>query len=67
MRLNINGDPREIPEGSRVKDLLELLGFPTGRGVAIAVDGEIVRRDEWERMELRPGQRVEVVRAVQGG
>ena len=37
------------------------------RGVAVAVDGEVIRRAEWEQTRLRPDQHVEVVRAVQGG
>ena len=38
-----------------------------GRGVAVAVDGEVVPRGEWESTELHEGQRVEVLQAVQGG
>ena len=38
-----------------------------GRGVAVAVDGEVVPRGEWDEFELREGQRVEVLQAVQGG
>ena len=42
-------------------------GPETGRGVAVAVDGEVVPRGEWRRTRLREGQQVEVLRAVQGG
>jgi sulfur carrier protein len=35
--------------------------------VAVAVDGEVVPRGEWDAVELREGQRVEIVQAVQGG
>jgi sulfur carrier protein len=37
------------------------------RGVAVAVDGEVVPRAEWESRALSEGENVEVVRAVQGG
>ena len=38
-----------------------------GRGMAVAVDAEVVPRSEWETVELTEGQRVEVVGAIQGG
>ena len=38
-----------------------------GRGVAVAVDGEVVPRGAWTTTEVREGQQVEVLRAVQGG
>ena len=38
-----------------------------GRGVAVALDGEVVPRGEWERTPLREGQAVEVLAAIQGG
>ncbi|MGB2710485.1 MAG: sulfur carrier protein ThiS, partial [Conexibacter sp.] len=37
------------------------------RGVAVAVDREVVRRSAWETTELAPGAQVEVVTAIQGG
>jgi sulfur carrier protein len=43
-------------------------GAPSeGRGVAVALDGEVVPRRLWDEVALREGQRVEVVQAVQGG
>lgn len=67
MKLEVNGEPREVPEGRTVRDLFGLLDLGDGRGVAVAVDGEVVPRSEWDASPLRDGQRVEVVRAVQGG
>ena len=40
---------------------------PDRRGVAVAVDGEVVPRSAWQTTALRDGQRVEVVGAIQGG
>jgi thiamine biosynthesis protein ThiS len=33
----------------------------------VAVDAEVLPRGEWERRKLTDGERVEVVRAIQGG
>jgi sulfur carrier protein len=44
------------------------VGAPeAGRGVAAAVDGEVVPRGEWPTTELGEGQEVEILQAVQGG
>jgi len=37
------------------------------RGVAVAINGEVVRRAEHANRVLKEGDRVEVIRAVQGG
>jgi thiamine biosynthesis protein ThiS len=49
-------------------ELLDALDLPgAGRGVAVAVDAEVVPRGEWEATELHDGARVEVLHAIQGG
>ena len=49
-------------------DLLAECGFdPRGQGIAVAVDGTVVRRGAWSSHRLRGGEEVEVVGAVQGG
>jgi sulfur carrier protein len=64
----VNGEPREIPDGMTVTALVTELGLPAGgRGVAVAVDGEIVPRAEWGTHELDETARVEVLTAMQGG
>ena len=68
MTVTINGTRRELPEGATVATMVASLGnAPDGRGVAVAVEGEVVPRGEWPRTELREGANVEVVVAVQGG
>jgi sulfur carrier protein len=64
----VNGEPRELPAGTTVGALVVELGLPAGgRGVAVAVDGEIVPRTEWDDHELDADDRVEVLTAMQGG
>jgi sulfur carrier protein len=64
----VNGEERELPLGTTVTELVVDLGLPAGgRGVAVAVDGEIVPRGEWETHELGTRARVEVLTAMQGG
>ena len=68
MRIWLNGQERELPDGANVGDVIAIMAAPLdGRGIAVAVDGEVVPRADWEHTELGTGQRVEVVQAVQGG
>ena len=65
--LQVNGHPRRTDAGT-VSQLLDELGLPPDvRGVAVAVNGEVVPRGNWHRVELKAEDRVEVVGAVQGG
>jgi sulfur carrier protein len=63
----LNGEPRELPDGATLEAAIEASGAPSTRGVAVAVDGEVVPRGAWDEFELRADQRVEVLKAVQGG
>jgi sulfur carrier protein len=68
VNVTLNGEARELGERARVADAVAATGAePGGRGVAVAVDGEVVPRGEWAELELRDGQRIEVLQAVQGG
>ena len=68
MQVVVNGKAAELPEDATVASLVETLQLPAaGRGVAVAVDAEVVPRGAWDRTALAEGARVEVVHAVQGG
>ena len=68
MTIEINGEPVELAEPATVAAAVERAGAGGARrGVAVAVDGEVVPRSAWEETELSEGQRVEVVGAIQGG
>jgi sulfur carrier protein len=68
MRVVLNGEPRDLRDGATVADAVDASGAPESRaGVAVAVDGEVVPRSRWPEDALAEGQRVEVLKAVQGG
>ncbi len=66
MKLTVNGDPRELPDGSTVRALLDALGLG-GALVAVERNQTIVPRAEHERTVLADGDTVEVVHFVGGG
>ncbi|HSJ16853.1 MAG TPA: sulfur carrier protein ThiS [Solirubrobacterales bacterium] len=68
MIVELNGDRVELADGATVGDAVAMAGADSGRrGVAVAVDGEVVPRSGWDGTPLSDGQRVEVVEAIQGG
>lgn len=67
MNVLLNGTAHELPERSTVDAAVAASGAPSVRGVAVAVDGEVVPRGRWTATELREGQKIEVLQAVQGG
>ncbi|AEB47275.1 MULTISPECIES: sulfur carrier protein ThiS [Micromonospora] len=66
MELTVNGVERDVPDGATVADLVRQV-TPQQRGVAVAVNGEVVPRTGWPATALRGGDRVEVLSAAQGG
>ncbi len=68
MQISVNGTPRDLPDGATVASVLELLDVaPEARGVAVALDGEVVTRGRWAQTEIADGAQIEVVAAIQGG
>ena len=68
MNIRVNGVPSEVPDGITVAQMVEALDVAAGaRGVAVAVDAEVVPRGRWEEARVHEGAVIEIVQAVQGG
>jgi sulfur carrier protein len=66
--ITVNGEPRDLPDGTVVAEVVTgLAGWQQVRGVAVAVNGEVVPRAAWSTTVLAGGDRVEVLVATQGG
>jgi len=66
MKITVNGEERAFPPDVSVAELLSLLNVPKV-GVAVAVNFEVIQRQALETTRVREGDRVEIIRAVQGG
>ena len=66
VEVKLNGEPRELPEGTTVAQAVAQLTV-LSTGIAAAVNGDVVPRGSWAATLLRAGDQVEVVTAVQGG
>lgn len=68
MIVTVNGQPRELDPGATVATVVGLLDVaPGARGVAVALDGEVIARSRWEQASLYDGALIEIVAAVAGG
>jgi len=66
--ITVNGTAHDGLDGATVAELVARLEIPAGgRGCAVAIDGEVVRRGAWETTAVPAGAAVEIVTAVQGG
>jgi len=67
LNVTVNGTEERI-EHATVIELLRARGIdPTSRGVAVALNGAVVRRADWPTTELKAGDAVEIVRPFSGG
>ena len=66
MRIEVNGETRDVPDRMSLVELVEHLTLAPER-LAIELNREVVRRDEWPRTILAEGDRVEIVHFVGGG
>jgi sulfur carrier protein len=62
----VNGEPYEAPVGTTIADLVSEW-CPSPRGVAVAVDGDVVPRSTWGDTLVAADADVEIVTAAAGG
>jgi thiamine biosynthesis protein ThiS len=66
LKLQINGDARDFPDGLTLAALVEQLGMKPDR-VAVELNLEIVPRANWQSTQLKDGDKLEIVHFVGGG
>jgi sulfur carrier protein len=68
MRLYLNGEELEVPEGTTISELIKSLNIQVREvGFAVAVNEEVVPKSKYESHKLSEGDRVEIVHLVGGG
>ncbi|KAA9161850.1 sulfur carrier protein ThiS [Amycolatopsis acidicola] len=66
MEVQVNGEWKTFPDGSTIAGLLDSLGAAR-KGIAVALEGEVVRRGDWDGVVVPAGAKLEILTAVQGG
>jgi len=66
IEVTLNGEPRALPPGQTIRQLLEALALDPAR-VAVELDRRIVKQHDWDTTEIAGGARLEIVQFVGGG
>lgn len=66
MRVVINGEVREVPEGLDLRSLLDHLSMPQKR-IAVELNKQVIRRADWPATAINEDSRIEIVHFVGGG
>ena len=67
MTIRLNGETEQLSVGTIAELVAEKSDMPAGRGLAVALNGTLVRRADWAATSLKAGDAIEIVRAMQGG
>ncbi|MER7277374.1 sulfur carrier protein ThiS [Dactylosporangium sp. NPDC000244] len=67
MQLVVNAVASTVDEGITVADVVRMLAGEDPRGIAVALNGDVVPRSRWAQTRPAEGDQVEVLTAVQGG
>jgi sulfur carrier protein len=65
-QISVNGEPRNLADGTTVRDVVSTL-TANPDGCAVAINDAVVPRSNWAARAIEPGDRIEVLTAVQGG
>ena len=66
--ITVNGKPRPLPSGLKITDLVaEFTGHQSPQGVAVAINGSVVRRKAWPSTPVHADDDIEILQAVSGG
>jgi len=66
LEVELNGAPYVLPAGASLQELAGQLGL-AGQAVAVAVNREVVPRQQWPERRLQAQDKVDIVRAIGGG
>lgn len=67
MDIVLNDNPRTVPDGMTVADLVATLGSNDGRSIAVAVNDTFVPKGDYPRAVLKSGDNVVIIGAAYGG
>ncbi len=67
MFVNLNGKAHEIKAGLSLINLIEDLGLSERKAIAIALNGEVLKKGDYAGLILSEGDSLEIVKAIGGG
>jgi sulfur carrier protein len=67
MRISVNGIQKDIEESTSLEGVLKDFGHTSPKGVAAAVNNQVVPRARWKLVTLKPLDKIIIITASQGG
>jgi sulfur carrier protein len=67
MDIYINSDRYDLHDGAKIADAIARLDLTGTKGIALAVNNDVVPRNEWDTHVLQHGDKLMLIRATQGG
>ncbi|MCB0834789.1 MAG: sulfur carrier protein ThiS [Bacteroidetes bacterium] len=67
MKIYVNGSDLELREGATIEQVLTHFEVQQKSGIAVALNDKVVRKSDFEKLKVNSGDRVEIIRATQGG
>lgn len=68
MKIILNGNEKDVNNGTNLLDLLSQSKISNDKqGVAVAINEDVISREEWKQIKLKQNDRIEIIQAVQGG
>lgn len=67
MTIYINEKPHETNDSPTIISVLDSLNLKSNNGIAVAINNAIISKQQWETFQLKPNDKVTVIKATQGG
>jgi sulfur carrier protein len=67
MDLKINQEVRQFPDNASLSEILSLLEIKNFNGLAVAINNQVIPKNEWKACRPAGADDVTIIRAVQGG
>ena len=67
MNIYVNNKQQELPEQASVQNAVDVLNMPSVKGIAIAVNNNVVPKAAWETYLLADNDKITLIKATQGG
>jgi sulfur carrier protein len=67
MFVYVNSNRQELPDQAKITTLFEALNIASQRGIAIAINNEVIPKAEWEAYQLQADDKLTLIKATQGG
>jgi len=66
IKIFINGDLKKFPQEVNIVSIIESLNI-SSKHIAIEINESLIFRSDWEKTNLKDGDKVEIVKAIGGG